>query len=56
MTIEILIGIGGLAFGIFSWFTSGILKDKGKIIEHEVKIGNIEKDIIRLEKRMDDVE
>ncbi len=44
-----IIGAGGLCFGAYSYFTSGILADKTKIIEHGVKID-------QLERRMKDVE
>jgi hypothetical protein len=44
-----LLGVGGFLFGIFAYFTSGILKDKKQLIEHEVEIKNLKDRVERLE-------
>lgn len=44
-----LLGIFGFAFGLFAYFTSGILKDKKQLIEHEVEIKNLKDRVNRLE-------
>lgn len=47
-TVGYLLGLSGLAFGVFTWFTSGILKDKKQLIEHEVEIKNLKEDVAEL--------
>lgn len=51
-TLSIIVAAGSMVFGIFSWFTSGVLKDKGKIIEHDVEIRNLKDKFNRLEERI----
>jgi len=38
-----IIGAGGVCFAVYSYFTSGILADKTKIIEHQIKIEDLER-------------
>jgi len=53
-TISIAIGVIGLLFGMYAYFTSGILKDKSEIIEHRIRIIELERRVHRLEKIDDD--
>jgi len=55
-TISMAIGGIGLIFGVYAYFTSGILKDKSEIIEHRIKIIELERRVHRLERIEDEDE
>ncbi len=40
-----IIGAGGLIFGIYSYFTSGVLADKTKIITHDIEIKHLKQEL-----------
>lgn len=50
------IGVAGLFFGIYSYFTSGILADKKAGIINTVKIEGLEKRVDKLEKTVEEIE
>lgn len=52
--ISIAMGGVGLLFGIYAYFASGVLKDKSEIIEHRIKIIELERRVHRLERIDDD--
>lgn len=43
--IGYIIGAGGLLFGVYSYFTSGVLADKTKIITHDIEIKHLKEEI-----------
>lgn len=49
-----IIGAGGVCFAVYSYFTSGILADKTKIIEQGMEIKHLKEEVKDLKERMDD--
>lgn len=45
VVIGYVIGAGGLIFGIYSYFTSGVLADKTKIITHDIEIKHLKDEL-----------
>jgi len=50
-----IIGAAGVSFGAFTYFTSGILADKKQAIINTVRLDNLEKQISKLEEKLDDI-
>lgn len=51
--ISLSVGIGGLLFGVFTYFTSGVLSDKKQSAIHSVEIENLKGRVKRLEDDID---
>ena len=50
--ISYIIGAGGLCFGVYAYFTSGVLADKTKIIEQGMEQKHMKQDFILFKEYM----
>lgn len=56
VVIGYVIGAGGLIFGIYSYFTSGVLADKTKIITHDIEIKHLKDEIADMKEDIEDLQ